>query len=126
MPTTHIAQPERAATEFPGIAVNEYFCMRLAAACGLPTARRVDHGRRAHVPGGRSFDPAAITHVIFDDLADDLGLTKTIFARDRRQFVARAHAAAADLAAEARREGWHDPVIDAIAAVMGERADRTA
>jgi serine/threonine-protein kinase HipA len=245
MPTTHIVKPEPAATEFPGIAINEYFCMRLAAACGLPTAdvelttvagrtclvvARFDRdhaatpARRLHqedlcqaiglIPGykyaapdrprpsfedladvlrahgsqsgrdritvgrmavfnflignadahgknvsfmhdgrgrvrlaplydlvstaawpdldrdlamaiGDEFDAAAITHVSFDDLADVLGLTKTIFARDRRLFVADAQAAAADLASEARRDGWHDPVMDTIVAVMAERAKRT-
>jgi serine/threonine-protein kinase HipA len=38
MPSTHLVKPEPTDGEYPGIAANEYFCMRLADACGLPTA----------------------------------------------------------------------------------------
>lgn len=38
MPSTHVVKPEPAGGEYPGIAVNEFFCMRLAAAVGLPVA----------------------------------------------------------------------------------------
>jgi serine/threonine-protein kinase HipA len=37
-PTTHILKPELADGAFEGIAVNEHFCMRLAARCGLAAA----------------------------------------------------------------------------------------
>jgi serine/threonine-protein kinase HipA len=38
MPSTHILKPDLPDSGYPDIAVNEYFCMRLAAACSLPTA----------------------------------------------------------------------------------------
>jgi serine/threonine-protein kinase HipA len=38
MPSTHIFKPEPADAVYPGLAVNEFFCMRLAELCGLPTA----------------------------------------------------------------------------------------
>jgi serine/threonine-protein kinase HipA len=39
MPSSHILKPELGDSEYPGLASNEYFCMRLAARCGLSTAR---------------------------------------------------------------------------------------
>ena len=36
--STHILKPQPADEEFPNLAINEYFCMRLAARCGLPVA----------------------------------------------------------------------------------------
>jgi serine/threonine-protein kinase HipA len=39
MPTTHILKPQPADDEFPDIAINEYFSMRLAERCGLTVAR---------------------------------------------------------------------------------------
>ncbi len=38
MPSSHILKPELPGGDYPGLARNEYFCMRLAARCGLPTA----------------------------------------------------------------------------------------
>jgi serine/threonine-protein kinase HipA len=38
MPSSHILKPERSDGEFPGLAANECFCMRLAARCGLSSA----------------------------------------------------------------------------------------
>jgi serine/threonine-protein kinase HipA len=38
MPTTHILKPDLPDTEYPAIAVNEFFCMTLAARCGFPAA----------------------------------------------------------------------------------------
>ncbi len=37
-PSTHILKPQPADDEYPDIAINEYFCMRLAERCGLPVA----------------------------------------------------------------------------------------
>lgn len=242
MPSTHLLKPEPADETYPGIAANEYFCMRLAAAVGLPTAdvelltiagrsclvvARFDRdhatfpARRLHqedlcqaiglTPGfkyaapdrprpalrdiagvltahgsqpgrdrltagrmavlnflignadahgknvsflhdererirlaplydlvstaawpeldarlalsiGDEFDPAAITFVSFDDLADDLGLAPRSFARDRARFVARVQAAAADLLGLARRDGWHHPILDGIVALVSARS----
>lgn len=38
MPSSHILKPEMPASEYPGIATNECFCMRLATRCGLSSA----------------------------------------------------------------------------------------
>lgn len=38
MPSTHILKPERSDTGYPALATNEFFCMRLAARCGLSAA----------------------------------------------------------------------------------------
>lgn len=242
MPSTHLLKPEPADEAYPGIATNEYFCMRLAAAVGLPTAevqlltiaaRRClvvarfdrDHARfpagRLHqedlcqaiglTPGfkyaapdrprpsfqdigdvltahgsqpgrdrltagrmavfnflianadahgknvsflhddrsrirlaplydlvstaawpeldprlalsiGDEFDPAAITFVSFDGLADDLGLARKSFARDRARFVARVEAAGSDLLSLAVRDGWHHPILDGIVDRVSARA----
>ncbi len=39
MPSTHILKPEPSDEGYPGIATNEYFCMRLAENCGLAAAQ---------------------------------------------------------------------------------------
>lgn len=39
MPSTHILKPDLGGEDYPGLAVNEYFCMRLAAKCGLEVAQ---------------------------------------------------------------------------------------
>lgn len=39
MPSTHILKPEISVSDYPGLARNECFCMRLAMRCGLPSAR---------------------------------------------------------------------------------------
>lgn len=39
MASTHILKPEPANGAYPGLAANEFFCMRLAERCGLPAAR---------------------------------------------------------------------------------------
>ena len=39
MPSSHILKPELPDGEYPGLASNEYFCMRLAARCGLSAPR---------------------------------------------------------------------------------------
>jgi serine/threonine-protein kinase HipA len=38
MPSTHIIKPEPSGGDYPGLAANECFCMRLAASCGLVAA----------------------------------------------------------------------------------------
>jgi serine/threonine-protein kinase HipA len=38
MPSTHILKPELQASDYPGLATNEFFCMSLAARCGLAVA----------------------------------------------------------------------------------------
>ncbi len=38
MPSSHILKPELPHSDYPGLVANEYFCMRLAARCGLRAA----------------------------------------------------------------------------------------
>ena len=58
MPSTHLLKPEPVDGEYPGMAVNEYFCMLLAAAVGLPTAEvELLHDRRPPVPRRRALRP---------------------------------------------------------------------
>lgn len=38
MPSTHILKPDLPGSEYASLAVNEYFCMRLASSCGLSAA----------------------------------------------------------------------------------------
>lgn len=39
MPSSHILKPELLGQDYPGLATNEYFCMRLAERCGLSAAQ---------------------------------------------------------------------------------------
>lgn len=245
MPTTHILKPDLLGNEYPAIAVNEFFCMTLAARCGLPAAHvelgrfaarpcliveRFDRdlsqrpARRRHqedlcqalgltpdfkyqhpgwrlpsfeglaelldahgvrpgadrlaaaeaavfnylignadshaknlsllhepsgvrlaplydvvstsvYPGlnrdlamgiGGVFDPEEVGPVEWGDLASDLGLRAGAFAGRRARLVDRVTAEAAALRDEARDRGWHDEVIDAVVAIIGERADRAS
>lgn len=79
MPSSHILKPEHLRAEYPGLATNEYFCMRLAALCGLATAR-VELARFAELPclvverfdRDRSAWPPARLHQ--EDLCQALGL----------------------------------------------------
>ena len=71
---------------------------------------------------GDEFAPDEVTAVSFDDMAADLGLTPAIFARDRRKLVATVLDRAERLAAGARRDRWHHPVIDAILRTIHDRA----
>jgi serine/threonine-protein kinase HipA len=39
LPSSHILKPEPPGEDYPGLAANEYFCMRLAKRCGLSAAQ---------------------------------------------------------------------------------------
>jgi len=80
MPSSHILKPELADSAYPGLASNEYFCMRLAARCGLSSA-----GVELITAAGRPclvverFDRELLTwphrRVHQEDLCQALGLT---------------------------------------------------
>jgi serine/threonine-protein kinase HipA len=80
MPTTHILKPDLPADHLPAIAVNEFFCMTLAARCGL-SAAQVELGSYAGRPcliverydRDLSRTPASRRHQ--EDLCQALGLT---------------------------------------------------
>lgn len=73
---------------------------------------------------GDELYPEAITSIHWWNLAEDFGLNPRAFESARRNLTERAIAAATVLAQEARREGWHEPCIEAIVAVLAERAGR--
>jgi serine/threonine-protein kinase HipA len=75
---------------------------------------------------GDEFDPGEVTAISFDDLASDLGLTATIFARDRRRLVAATRERAVELVERARHEGWHAGGLDAIVRTIEARAAQAA
>ena len=243
MPSTHILKPDLDGGQYPAIAVNEYFCMLLAARCGLPAAtvelatfadrpclvverfdrdRSVQPARRLHqedlcqalgltpdfkyqLPGwrvpsflavadlldrhgarpgadrlavaeatvfhylvgnsdahaknmallhepggvrlaplydivstcaypdvnrdlamgiGDAFDPDEVNVVVWDDFAGDLGLQPRAFATRRTRLAGLVASHAAALRDEARAEGWHHEIVDAIVTLIRQRAER--
>jgi serine/threonine-protein kinase HipA len=80
MPSTHILKPDLPGSDYPGLATNEFFCMRLADRCGLSAAKVeliVVAGRPCVVverfDRDRSSSPPARLHQ--EDLCQALGLT---------------------------------------------------
>jgi serine/threonine-protein kinase HipA len=243
MPSTHILKPDLAEGGYPAIAINEYFCMRLAARCGLNVAavelatfadrpclvverfdrdRSAQPARRPHQedlcqalgltpdfkyqlpdwrlpsflaladlldrhgarPGadrlaaaeaavfhflvgnsdvhaknmallhepdgirlaplydvvstcaypelnrdlamgiGGAFDPDEVNLVVWDDFAGDLGLQPGAFVGRRERLAKLAMTHADDLRDEARADGWHHEILDAIVTLIGQRAAR--
>lgn len=106
MPSSHILKPELPASEYPGLAVNECFCMRLAARCGLPAAA-VELQRRAGRPClvVERFDrdlsrwPPLRTHQ--EDLCQALGLTPDF---------------------KYQKQGWRVPSYRALADLLNEHS----
>jgi serine/threonine-protein kinase HipA len=80
MPSSHILKPELPDTAYPGLAINEYFCMRLAARCGLstPPVRLITAAGRPCVVVER-YDREQVTwphrRLHQEDLCQALGLT---------------------------------------------------
>jgi serine/threonine-protein kinase HipA len=72
---------------------------------------------------GDEFDPDSIGEIAWGDLAYDLGLSVTAFARRRALLVGRAIEAAAALREEAHADGWHDEIIDTILSVIARRTE---
>jgi serine/threonine-protein kinase HipA len=80
MPSSHILKPELPASEYPGLACNEFFCMLLAASCGLAVARVeliAAAGRPCLVVTrfDRSADGSPPSRLHQEDLCQALGLT---------------------------------------------------
>lgn len=80
MASTHILKPQPVDEEFPDLAINEYFCMRLAERCGLPVAQveLIEADSRpclvvTRYDRGLSQTPATRLHQ--EDLCQALGLT---------------------------------------------------
>ena len=71
---------------------------------------------------GDAFDPDAVGPTEGGDLAGDLGLRGSAFNGRRAQIVDTVTARAEALRNEARDEGWHDEIIDAIVTTIAERA----
>jgi serine/threonine-protein kinase HipA len=80
MASSHILKPEPPDSQYPGLATNEYFCMRLAARCGLPcaTVELLTLARRPCLVVER-FDREIVTsryrRLHQEDLCQALGLT---------------------------------------------------
>ena len=106
MPSTHILKPEPPGDEYPGLATNEYFCMRLAARCGLSAAEvdLIEVARRPCLVVQRfdrelsSFPP---TRVHQEDLCQALGLTPDF---------------------KYQKEGWRLPSYAALAELLDEHS----
>lgn len=104
MPSSHILKPEPPDGAYPGLATNEYFCMRLAARCGLSTA-----GVELITAAGRPclvverFDREQLTwphrRVHQEDLCQALGLTPDF---------------------KYQKEGWQLPSYRALADLLDE------
>jgi len=104
MPSSHILKPELPDGKYPGLATNEYFCMRLAARCGLSTA-----GVELITAAGRPclvverFDREQLTcphrRVHQEDLCQALGLTPDF---------------------KYQKEGWQLPSYRALADLLDE------
>jgi serine/threonine-protein kinase HipA len=106
MPSTHILKPEPPDGDCPGLATNEYFCMRLAASCGLSAAEveLIEVAGRPCLVVQRfdrelsSFPPARVHQ---EDLCQALGLTPDF---------------------KYQREGWKLPSYAALAGLLDERS----
>jgi serine/threonine-protein kinase HipA len=70
---------------------------------------------------GDEFDPDAIGEIAWGDLAHDLGLSVTAFARRRALLVRRVVDAAGALRDESHASGWYDEIIDTILNVIAAR-----
>lgn len=101
MTSSHILKPERSDGEFPGLASNECFCMRLAARCGL-SAAGVELVNVANSPClvverfDRDLQSWPYRRVHQEDLCQALGLTPD-FKYQRDGWALPSYAALADL-----------------------------
>jgi serine/threonine-protein kinase HipA len=106
MPSSHILKPEQPDGKYPGLASNEYFCIRLAALCGLSAA-----GVELITAAGRPclvverFDREQLTlphrRVHQEDLCQALGLTPDF---------------------KYQRDGWQLPSYRALADLLDEHS----
>jgi serine/threonine-protein kinase HipA len=106
MPSSHILKPEPRDGDYPGLAANEYFCMRLAARCGLPVAevQLIELAGRPCLVVERfdrelsSFPPVRVHQ---EDLCQALGLTPDF---------------------KYQQEGWRLPSYAALAELLDEHS----
>jgi serine/threonine-protein kinase HipA len=75
---------------------------------------------------GDELDPAAIGAAHWSDLAHDFGLQPRAFERVRAELTELVMAESRKLRDEARDDGWHDPVHDAIVEIVAARAVQVA
>jgi serine/threonine-protein kinase HipA len=106
MPSTHILKPEPRADSYPGLATNEYFCMRLAARCGLSAAgvQLIEvAGRPCLVVQrfDRELSSIPPTRVHQEDLCQALGVTPDF---------------------KYQKEGWQLPSYAALASLLDEHS----
>jgi serine/threonine-protein kinase HipA len=122
MPSTHILKPEPPGGEYPGLASNEYFCMRLAARCGL-SAAEVElieiAGRPCLVVErfDRELSSLPPTRVHQEDLCQALGLTPD-FKYQKEEWRLPSYAALAGLLDEHSPSPGLDRLAGAQAAVF--------
>jgi serine/threonine-protein kinase HipA len=122
MPSTHILKPEPPNRDYPGLATNEYFCMRLAERCGLPAAdvQLIGIAGRPCLVVQRfdrelsSFPPKRIHQ---EDLCQALGLTPD-FKYQRDGWTLPSYAALAELLDEHSSSPGLDRLAGAHAAVF--------
>jgi serine/threonine-protein kinase HipA len=122
IPSTHILKPEPRDERYPGLAVNEHFCMLLAHRCGL-NAAKVALITAAELPclvvarfdRDRSSAPARRVHQ--EDLCQALGITPD-FKYQQPGWRIPSYAALADLLDEHSREPGLDRLAAAQAAIF--------
>jgi serine/threonine-protein kinase HipA len=77
--------------------------------------------KMAMLIGGED-DPMAVTEEAWRRTAAECALNEPLLLREIRELATRTRACAAAMAATAQAEGWHQPVIDEIRAVIDTRA----
>lgn len=92
----------------------------------VATAAYDDVGDELAMAIGDELDPAAIGVAHWSDLAHDFGLQPRAFERVRAELTERVATESRTLRDEARAEGWHDPVVDAIVEIVAARAAQVA
>lgn len=122
MPTTHILKPQPAADGYPDIAVNEHFCMRLAASCGLTVASVelvTADGRPCLVVEryDRDLGATPVRRLHQEDLCQALGLTPD-FKYQRPDWAIPSYAALARLLDEHSLSPGRDRLAVAQAAIF--------
>jgi serine/threonine-protein kinase HipA len=108
MPSTHILKPDAADSDYPGLAVNECFCMRLAERCGLSTAKVeliVAAGRPCLVVErfDRDLSASPARRIHQEDLCQALGLTPDF---------------------KYQKEGWRVPSYEALGGLLEQHGER--
>jgi serine/threonine-protein kinase HipA len=122
MPSTHILKPDSADSEYPGLATNEYFCMRLAGRCGLPVAS-VELISAAGRPClvverfDRDLSTSPVKRLHQEDLCQALGLTPD-FKYQKEGWRLPSYAALGDLLEEHGERPGNDRLAAARAAVF--------